>query len=430
MENRDNLFLIPYSPAHIGDLTHGYSKKDRHEHINSDLKYISELSENLLLAKYSNQEIYFSKTNPEIIFDYISEQESKLSKLHYELKNVEIYKDLIFPIPINGIDNRLYDYITSDGYLTMENILMKTMEYIISLISTEEYKYLRNDFQESIGVNKDKIFNSPNPLYEIDKILKDKGISFSQLITESLTAIKEKSESNFIDEIITYYVGLDLIGYNQDEIKVSQKKSKTFHNTIDDANHVGYASVCDIFIVDDKRCKEKALYVYSELNINTKVFSSSEFVEYWNKVLTLDSLNNQLFKITSIANNFEPNIQEYFENYNLQGYLSQLYFFGYFNYISWFENIKNYHILRKVKPTNGNILLYDEFKHLTFHLIKYFGNDIHNKSVVTEDENFLKNLDEDDFILYRTWKVSNIGEIRLVVQKNHLSLYIDFRNTL
>lgn len=74
------------------------------------------------------------------------------------------------------------------------------------------------------------------------------------------------------------YVIVDLFGYYQDNPK---SKNKGMNNTVNDAEHCYYATVCDIFVSDDLKSTKKSQMVYDLLeHTNIRVYNTEEFISF------------------------------------------------------------------------------------------------------------------------------------------------------
>lgn len=93
--------------------------------------------------------------------------------------------------------------------------------------------------------------------YDIDYIKHDKVRTYSLL--------------NHL--VYSLYDVLNLLGYRKDN------KEKTIKSSIHDIEHIGYASICDIFVSNDTKLNARVKEIYKFLNIKTKVMDGKEFVK-------------------------------------------------------------------------------------------------------------------------------------------------------
>jgi hypothetical protein len=71
-----------------------------------------------------------------------------------------------------------------------------------------------------------------------------------------------------IERCNAIYHALNFLGYHRD---TRMQKLRRVHASISDMTHVGYASLCNILVSDDKDFCMKAIAVYEYLNIDTQV---------------------------------------------------------------------------------------------------------------------------------------------------------------
>ena len=74
-----------------------------------------------------------------------------------------------------------------------------------------------------------------------------------------------------MNKFITLYLTLNFSGFRFD-------KNRNMHNIITDAEHVFYASYCDVLVSDDSRLRSKASAIYLKSNIQTRIITSDELL--------------------------------------------------------------------------------------------------------------------------------------------------------
>ncbi|MFA6150121.1 MAG: hypothetical protein WC716_02295 [Chitinophagaceae bacterium] len=129
----------------------------------------------------------------------------------------------------------------------------------------------RIGFRESLGIDPMEINNytAKDVLEQYEKN-KDKfeNKSLSELIN-SASLLKLKRPASQLAKIVTTFEFLDMIGFWKD---IYTEKSDFAR--AQDAQHCNAASVCDIFISNDRRTRNKARVVFEIYGIKTKVIDS------------------------------------------------------------------------------------------------------------------------------------------------------------
>ena len=129
-----------------------------------------------------------------------------------------------------------------------------------------------------------------------EKVDRLKIDEFSKCLFNKLS-IEKKVINNFTPEmlaekygnIIWYYVEqtcdyiqemfqslfniLDALGFWQDKVKAGSSMNRSY-----DANHAYFATMCDYFVTDDKKTRNKANVCYKLCRIKTKAVSYNDFI--------------------------------------------------------------------------------------------------------------------------------------------------------
>lgn len=130
----------------------------------------------------------------------------------------------------------------------------------------------RLEFRESLGINPKEINNySAKDVIEQFEKNKDKfgNMSLPELINMA-TMIKLKRPATIVTKIAGTFEMLDLIGYWKDIYTTKSDFARS-----QDSQHCVSASICDYFVSNDKRTRNKARLVYDIFDINTKVVDSN-----------------------------------------------------------------------------------------------------------------------------------------------------------
>jgi hypothetical protein len=279
-------FITPYSNAHINDLVRGYAKDP--SYTPGHLLNITRLTNNLCLTQYwGEQQVRWHIRDPkEYLEATIEEQDTTATSFSTlfssfdspiitaanELRNTvfkltrvpEAFKKIY---TLNPIFNSIYPRTKVDMNLLAlcEDIFEFSRKIKTDYTLYKNYRKFMNDsktkFPEYI-----KMFNN----METGVIGKPKYLTWDEMWDDVSPNTSTSSNAKY-DQIIRLFTTTDLKGYRQDE---------RFANLIDDALHCFYAAHCKYFITLDARCYDKAKLVYNKLDIETIVFTPTEFRVY------------------------------------------------------------------------------------------------------------------------------------------------------
>lgn len=440
-------FIIFYSTAHIGDVFSSYSEnKEQLELIKNDLQFISDLTNSHCILNNKDNQTYIDIINPQSLFedriksgkvienfslDYLIESMTDIGLGTIGKQYVELIKSIPFDFAqtlndpltskyLNDIFPGLKENPTIEGFF---NSFMKMLNIMNNGIG---YNDLRKVFQNGLNINRDKIFDSKNPFLDLEKYLKpmtEEGIDGLQ---KKINGFQNKKEITWFDNFINLYINLDMAGFQEDKVQIKNEKKQTFKNTTEDAFHSAFATLCDVYIINDKKGYKKTVELYTHQSINTKVFKPDEFVDYYDKYLNIKDGYKYLNLITIHLNSVKPFITPNENGYGYsRAFPSSFYFFNYFNkiYVIDFENQNRPTLLlSKDKPTNGKFTLFKEIEMLIKELNEYFGQDCNSKGRLKPEE--FENLDQ---WKGRQWKLENL-DLRLLQFNGYFQLYLDFKD--
>lgn len=438
LSNRDKFFIL-YSTSHIGDILSSYSEDPEQKmRIENDLEFITTLTDNRCLSNNGKQ-IVMDKSDPKILFQQRVDNKDfmtdfSLDTLDEIFSGNEMTKgfgkaivSLLKSIPLDSTFKDAIENPESGKYLnqmfpelrenpTMEGYFRSFGKMYNNLNEKEDYKIFREVTQQGLGIERDKIFNDDNPYNLIDKAHKKYGVSFDKYIDYT------KNAPEWFNKISGEYLMLDMHGYQEDNLKVKENKRKeTFKNTTEDAFHAAFASMCNFYIINDKKSYKKTKQIFERLEINTVVLKPDEFLDHYNKFLSIENTEEHLKIAVEIikSNNF-------FENKNEKGtqrtYIFPYFLFDFFNKIivqQSNDDEQSVILLSKFSPTNGHVTHLIEVKTLIKMLNEYFGNDIENKGELLEEEFQIENW------AGRIWKLDEI-QFRLIAVNGYFQLYLDF----
>ncbi|MCW3102424.1 MAG: hypothetical protein JWO09_864 [Bacteroidetes bacterium] len=277
--------ILPYSNAHLKDLSKSYKKGER-KRVTESLNFISLLTQDICLTQYWNEEkAKWHYRNPKTFFESLIKDVETTNSLYglkeslaeLGLSNVfDSFKLLPHNIDFQQLEqNKVFSLIFKRAKL--ENSLYALMEDITELFGELRnnpvvYNELRSMFTTVFPLDP-KIHNVPNVVERLrDKISKT-------MINESFKGLKENTNKTSKNEDYTKIIGtfmqLDFAGYGTD--KLTEKNQ--YDNLFNDSLHCFYGAHCDFFITADKKTYKKTKAVYQSEGILTQVMKPSEFVE-------------------------------------------------------------------------------------------------------------------------------------------------------
>lgn len=236
---------LVYSDAHLGDLakTSGNLSELRIK----DLKYLSKLTNDLSIVKY------FGRSDVEV-----------------------------------GDRNALEFYNTNrmDNETAPLNVIQDAVKTMTDLYGDNRDNIIRNHFK----TDPKNICNFS--VSQIDELIKMMGISDSlKGFIEFGIQLRGNTTRNpitYIDNYITAYTSLDLIGFFPD----SMKKKGDFDNLLNDSKHSAYGSLCKAFITNDNKFYHKSKFLFEYFKSKSKLIRTCkinnnliEFEEQLNELL-------------------------------------------------------------------------------------------------------------------------------------------------
>lgn len=345
----NNKFIFPYSTAHIIDIHESYLKvgwENVQGHISS-LK----LSNNLHLMQPFENDPGFYIENP-----------SDALKAHIQNINPSITFD-----EIDETNNPNYiDYFPeTTKFLKEQDEISEKRQKIISgfqeILNTFLGDGFKQNYQKGMNINKGKLLNKNT---SVSEYLNENAVNggynnFEDFNSDILSKVNKNP--NFISELSSLFIGIDISGYKEDTSKIS--------STITDSMHCAWASTCDIFIVDDIRTFYKSIEVYKMKKIMTKAFRPNGFIEYFNKTnLAFEDGMQLIDSLFDYCKSEEPTtILENGKTFFLNEYI-----LDFFNLIVS-DNENQYLRLHKLNANNQLVLLTCEKEDLLVKINSLFG---------------------------------------------------------
>lgn len=302
-------FFLPYSTSHIGDIFASIKNHSEEEQklINQDIDFIREITKNQCLFNTGEQVLIDTIDPGEILDDRIREaplfKDFSLDSIFSLIEEdnpmfglVSSIKSMISSIPLESAFKEAFENPESAEMMNkmfpglkdepnMNGFFKSFGKMYQNLNEKEDYRFLRDSVQK-IGVNNGHFNDNKNPYEVIQKAYQKLG---TEPFNPDLYFDKNKNAPGWFNDLANSYIILDMHGYKADKVKVNEKESNTFKNTTEDASHMAFASLCDIYITNDNKNYFKTQQVYDKYKVRTKVFKPREFIDYFNMELNQDS---------------------------------------------------------------------------------------------------------------------------------------------
>ncbi len=426
-------YLLVFSPSHINDIAVSYSDDlEQKKIIQTDLDYITELTDNLCLHTSKNK-LKLDYFDPNDLLNQTLETNSTFQDLSIEgLTN--IFDDPVFKDGLESISSIPIDYAFSQGFsnpqskellnqlfpglkddLTLGGFFKAFSKMNQEANNNEGYKVIR-DMVQMIGINSGHFSSDKNPFEIIDEAKSKIGLRDSDI---NKYFKNNNTSPEWFGDISSAYLNLDMFGYKSDEIKVNKKTKKTMRNTLDDSFHTAYASNCDVYITNDNKNIFKTKAVYEKLNVKTKVLKPKEFIEYSRKNYFANGFHEHFYEVLSsfskefIKQRFEGRSDEFLV------YNSEIFIFNFFNKIIVPEYRKEgdpTFILSKNHPAKHYVIAYKEIEVLINYFYSVFDKDVNGKK-----EFVLEDIESENSSI-REWHKKKFI-IELSKYNDHIQLY-------
>lgn len=158
---------------------------------------------------------------------------------------------------------------------TAYNLLCDVLRFFSEMLADDftMYKTARKETIRETAIA-GRIADLEDPFPAIESLLKKhpKGRHILAAVKECLL-----SEPDDLEEIIgCLYLTLDYLGYAKDDLD----RKQNFWNIAADAAHCYYASLCDIYVTDDRKAARKTRAIYRFLELNTVVIDYDQFLDW------------------------------------------------------------------------------------------------------------------------------------------------------
>lgn len=286
LSHKGDLFFV-YSPAHFEDAMR--SKGD--ERLAQDIQTLESLADNHLIAYVKKTAQPFLSTpseyyrnNKDRNLDEVPDITEMLPIISQGIPAVggllKSFLNIPFPFPDTVRSNELVNMILPDmpASPTIRDAIHSATMYVNRMLSDKDfYKSYRSAVRAS-GFKVDSNagnWDAKDVIPNIDAWLKSRGVnkSFEELV---LMGIGDKKNVDDFQFFIAAYSLLDMIGYKPDKLP---KSSNAMNNVSTDAQHAYFAAFCDYLITQDTHLASKALALYNEFGISTKIITPQDSIE-------------------------------------------------------------------------------------------------------------------------------------------------------
>lgn len=435
----DEKFFKLYSTSHIGDISASSQDAGNRKNIIDDLDFISILTNNFCIFN-TGKEVVIEQRSPQDLYDERNDLGGILNILNSDIpdKNlnpddVELrtmlapYLDILKNQQVDAVFRKAFENPETatqmkqflpdleDNY-TGEGVFNAILKMFKRLNDQDDYKQLRTLVQQGIKINRDRIYDAPNPYNMIEKAYRKLGIVLPE------TTVPNNYSPDWYNELINEYIKLDMHGYQEDKVIVNKGRKQTFRNTSEDAFHTAFASTCDFYITNDQKNLKKAEAIYEKFKINSLVMTPDKFMNHYREYLHFKG-DKFLGMVSAIIQHVEPLFSE---DGLKRIYFTSLFLFDYFNKLLVIKDDlvsdKPFFLLTRQKPTNNQFLYQNELSVLINKLLSVLGSDLEQLGGFQPIER--AQIKEDQWP-GRRWKFNEM-QYQLRFEEDHLRIYILF----
>ena len=268
--------VLPYSNAHIRDLSRGVSKRPEYAQPHTD--QIARATNNLCITQYwGEQEVRWQYRNAaEFLESTIADKSFATGSYADLFSNPDIdetglmssfHAAHVNTLRLLRLPEKFREYYKADPIFSLMFPKTKVESTMLSLYE-DIYDFMRVIMSDHALYKQFKTFlaNAKARSMEVRKVGKAVGERFEtepahlewDEMWEQIAPMTEVSKNAKYSKLVDLFTRTDLKGYAPDE---------KFSNLIDDALHTFYGAHCDYFVTLDERCLMKAQKVYAELDI-------------------------------------------------------------------------------------------------------------------------------------------------------------------
>lgn len=442
LEKHPDIFLIPFTSAHLNDLITSYRKSDhgRMETL-KDLDFLEKITHSHCLAFnyhknatypeiYNIKEYFFQLLNDEPftidnVFKPIEDPLfDSLKALYLQLLKVTPASDVAdaiskYPKGFDSFKEVFSDTISNGSQYDLLSDTIKMMNRYQD--DPDFYRKLRNKSLETLKMNHD-YSQKGNPIELISKNLQKSSLkkTFDEFVEDTVKSINNGKELSNYERLVNSFLTLDFCGYYKDS---------RFKNLLQDACHVYYGAYCDYFITDDNNTYQKAKVLYEYFNIKTRVCSSIE---------ALEVVNNHLSDISSAGDDLLSQLPEMILNFPIvytqteddgkiiNLHVLDLYALDFFNrlQVNYNPDQSRSIVLFKKNENLSNFEFYSEIESLTNKVVEIFGPDIRGRAMYDSQK---ENIELSENRWYgRKWFVGKVEISYCCIEQFRITLLLKF----
>lgn len=130
----------------------------------------------------------------------------------------------------------------------------------------------KQEFRKQNTLNPEKLnnYSATEIVKVVEKVIKG---TIPDFIEKAIGYFPENQRFGLSNRIAGVFELLDLFGFWKDQFTFKSNYARLW-----DANHAFFASICNYFVSDDRRTREKTKVVYQLYNIKTNIISSKELI--------------------------------------------------------------------------------------------------------------------------------------------------------
>lgn len=309
LSHKGDLFFV-YSPAHFEDAMR--SKGD--DRLLQDIQTLESLVDNHLIAYNKKTAQPFLATPTEYYHDNKDRNLDEVPDITEMLPSIsqdtpavggllKSFLSIPFPIPDSARSNEIVNMMLPDlpASPTLSDIIHSATLYLNKMLSDKDYYKSYRKALRASGFKVDSNagnWEANDVVPNITARMKSLGIdkSFEDFVMMGFGDKKNVDDFKFF---MAAYSLLDMIGYKSDKL---HKSSNAMNSVSTDAQHAYYAAFCDYFITQDTHLTSKALALYEEFGISTRILTPQ------NAIIELGEIKDDL--VSFIKEQFiEDNIE-------------------------------------------------------------------------------------------------------------------------
>lgn len=249
-------YLLPFSFAQLCDRQKGLSIETA-KFVKEDLDFLNHLSDGYMLGRYGD-DFDISKKN-------IYEKYDEVTKARiFQYPNFKIPEEILNQVKQNGLKNFFANEKNIKWYRPLMFCALNRFNS-----DPELYRLYREVFKIDPPEELSFFSHLQNPNITSDelKAVVDHFIEFNHLDNNEL-----RSKINIA------YLLLDFNPHYHEK-KITSKNN--FTNIYTDSEHMLNASFAEYYITEDKKARNRTVFIYNAYSIGTKVFNIADFIEFF-----------------------------------------------------------------------------------------------------------------------------------------------------